>query len=66
VRKCPKNLSQDIQSPGRDLNPVTPEYKAGVLTTRPRRSVGRFCAATYVFLTSHACYVSSIPYPLCH
>jgi hypothetical protein len=26
-------------SPGRDLNPGLPEYTAGVLTTRPRRSV---------------------------
>jgi hypothetical protein len=34
-----KILSQDNRSPGRDLNPVPPEYEAGVLTTRPRRSV---------------------------
>jgi hypothetical protein len=31
-----KNL---ILSPGRDLNPVPPEYEAGVPSTRPRHSV---------------------------
>jgi hypothetical protein len=31
-------LSQDIPSSGRDLNPVPPEYEAGMLTTQPRRS----------------------------
>jgi hypothetical protein len=34
-----KILSQDNRSPGRDLNPVPPEYEAEVLITRPRRSV---------------------------
>jgi hypothetical protein len=34
-----KPLSQESWSPGRDLNPGTPEHEAGVLTTRPRRSV---------------------------
>jgi hypothetical protein len=34
-------LSQDSRSPGRDLNTGRPEYEAGVLTTRPRRSVRR-------------------------
>jgi hypothetical protein len=34
-----ETISQDSQSPGRDLNPEAPEYEAGVLTTRPRRSV---------------------------
>jgi hypothetical protein len=33
LRKTIKNVSQDSQSPGRDLNKGTPEYKAGVLTT---------------------------------
>jgi hypothetical protein len=28
-----KILSQDSLSPGRDLNPGSPEYEAGVLTT---------------------------------
>jgi hypothetical protein len=28
-----KNLSQDNQSPDRDLNPGPPKYKARVLTT---------------------------------
>jgi hypothetical protein len=39
LRKTMKNLSRDSQSPGRDLNPGHPEYEAGVLTTRSRRSV---------------------------
>jgi hypothetical protein len=30
---------QDSRSPGKHLNPVPPVYEAGVLTTRPRRSV---------------------------
>jgi hypothetical protein len=30
---------QDSRSPGLDLKPEPPEYEAGVLTTRPRRSV---------------------------
>jgi hypothetical protein len=29
------NLSQESQSPVRDLNPGPHEYEAGVLTTRP-------------------------------
>jgi hypothetical protein len=29
--------SQDSQSPGRDLNPESPEYEAGVLITRSQR-----------------------------
>jgi hypothetical protein len=39
LRKATKNLSKDTLSPGRDLNPELPEYEAGVLTTRQRRSV---------------------------
>jgi hypothetical protein len=34
-----KHLSHDSLYPGRDLNPEPPEYVAGVLTTRPGRSV---------------------------
>jgi hypothetical protein len=30
---------QDSRSPGRDFNPGPPDYEAGVLTNRPRRSV---------------------------
>jgi hypothetical protein len=37
--KTTTNLSQNSLSPGRDFNPGPPEYEAGVLTTRPRRSV---------------------------
>jgi hypothetical protein len=42
LRKTMKPLRQDSQSPGRDLNPGLPEYEAGVLTTRPRRSAHAF------------------------
>jgi hypothetical protein len=31
-----KSLSQDSRFPGRDLNSVSPEYEAGVLTSQPR------------------------------
>jgi hypothetical protein len=34
-----KTLSQNSRSPGRYLNPGPPEYEAGVLPTRLRRSV---------------------------
>jgi hypothetical protein len=34
----------DNQSPGRDLKPGLPEYGAGMLTTRRRRSVFPFCS----------------------
>jgi hypothetical protein len=37
LRKTTKTW--DNRSPCRDLNPVSPEYEAGVLTTRPRPSV---------------------------
>jgi hypothetical protein len=39
LRKTSKNLSQDSRFPGRDLNPGSSEYEAGVLTTQQRRSV---------------------------
>jgi hypothetical protein len=35
-RKTTKTLSQDNQSPSRDLDTGPPEYGAGVLTTRPQ------------------------------
>jgi hypothetical protein len=37
--KITKDFSQYSRSPGRDLKRGLPEYEAGVLTTRPRRSV---------------------------
>jgi hypothetical protein len=37
MRKTKKNLSQDSQSSGEDLNPGPPKYE-GVLTTRSLRS----------------------------
>jgi hypothetical protein len=38
LKKAAKTC-QDNRSPGRDLNPGTPECEAEVLTTRARRSV---------------------------
>jgi hypothetical protein len=35
------NLSQDSQSPGRDLDLGPPKYKAGVSTTQPQYLVRR-------------------------
>jgi hypothetical protein len=35
LMKTMKNLSQDNPSPGRDFNPIPPEYKAGLLTIGP-------------------------------
>jgi hypothetical protein len=50
LRKITKNLSHDSRSPGRVFNPRPPEYEAGVLTTRPRRSVNSYlkCYTEYV------------------
>jgi hypothetical protein len=39
IEKNHKNLSQDSPSPGRGMNPGPPEYEAGMLNTRPQRSV---------------------------
>jgi hypothetical protein len=39
LRKTTKHLSQDSQSPSRDLIAGPPAFEVGVLTTRPRRSV---------------------------
>jgi hypothetical protein len=38
LRKTTINLSQDSLSLGRELNPEPPEYEAGVLAIRLRRS----------------------------
>jgi hypothetical protein len=38
LRKTTKNLSQENQPPGRDLNAGPSEYEAQVLATRPRCS----------------------------
>jgi hypothetical protein len=35
-RKTMKNLSQDSRFLGQDLNPRSPKYENGVLTTQPR------------------------------
>jgi hypothetical protein len=39
MRKTTKTLNQDSRSPSRDLKQGLSEYKAGVLSTRPQRSV---------------------------
>jgi hypothetical protein len=39
LRKTTKRLTRDKQFPGRDLTAGHPEYKARMLTTRPRHSV---------------------------
>jgi hypothetical protein len=58
VRKSTKNFSHDGRSSGRDLNPVPPEYEAGVLTTRLQFSISRhsrpsaFSADISPFITS--------------
>jgi hypothetical protein len=38
LRKTMNNLSQGNRSQDRDLNPGYPDYRAEILTTRPRRS----------------------------
>jgi hypothetical protein len=38
-RKTTKNVSQDSQSPGQDLNLGSLEYKARMLTTQPQHSI---------------------------
>jgi hypothetical protein len=39
LRKITETLDQDSRSPGRDLNLGPTDNDAGVLTTRPRRSI---------------------------
>jgi hypothetical protein len=43
LSKTTKTLSQDSRISDRDLNLGPREYGAGVLTTRPRRSVADYC-----------------------
>jgi hypothetical protein len=38
-----RNLSQNGQSLGRDLNQGPPKYEAGMITTRPQRLVFQRC-----------------------
>jgi hypothetical protein len=38
-RKTTRNVSQDTQSPGRNLNPGPPQNEAGFLTIQLRHSV---------------------------
>jgi hypothetical protein len=46
LKKTTKTLSQDNRSLGRNLSLGFTEYEAGVLTTRPRRSVWHSYADT--------------------
>jgi hypothetical protein len=39
LRKTTKNLGHDSRSRGRDLNPGSPVYEAGVLVALPKRLV---------------------------
>jgi hypothetical protein len=39
IRKSMRYLSKDNRSPVRDLKAGPPEYEAGILAVRPRRSV---------------------------
>jgi hypothetical protein len=55
LKKITKNLSQDSRPPVRDLKPGAPEYKAGVLATRPRRSVTKWKILIFTIATVH-CY----------
>jgi hypothetical protein len=45
-------MCQDCRCPGRDLNPTPPEYEAGVLSTRPLRSVEHHKNLTRTLLTT--------------
>jgi hypothetical protein len=47
LRNTMKNVNQRGRYPGRDLSPGRAEYKAEVLTNRPRRSVNRLSDAEY-------------------
>lgn len=39
LRNNKENLSQDIRSSAQNVNPQPLEYKAGMITTQPRRSL---------------------------
>jgi hypothetical protein len=59
-----KNLSEDSRSTGRDLNPGLPEYEAGVLISRPRRSVRRHYNEQQHIkgtFTDAYCYICEVP-----
>jgi hypothetical protein len=49
TEKNHENLSNDSPSPGRDFNPGSPEYEAGVLTAGRRRSL-KTCGFEYDLL----------------
>jgi hypothetical protein len=54
------HLSQDNWSPGRDLKPAPPEYKAEVLTTRPQCSVLHYNGSTIMVTIMFKCEVVSL------
>jgi hypothetical protein len=56
--KITKHLRQDNQSPGRNVNPGPPEYEAGLLITRSRRSVG-WWLTSFLDITQIKPYVMS-------
>jgi hypothetical protein len=59
LRRTTRNLSQDNRSPDWDLNRGPPIHKAGVLTTRPRRSVvAGWATVTVAMLWDHFCLES--------
>jgi hypothetical protein len=66
VRKITKYLSRYSRSPGRNLNPGPPEYEAGVLTIRPRRSVSYllFHLVLYSNLVSYRLHIYLVIYLL--
>jgi hypothetical protein len=51
AKKTTRNLSQDRQSPGRDMNLGPPEYKAAVLTIQPRCLVLCYFFLNFLFTT---------------
>lgn len=46
-----ENLSPNIRTPSRDLNPIPLEYRAGIPTTWPRRSVPDILLCLQKFVT---------------
>jgi hypothetical protein len=60
LRKTTKNLSEDSQSPGRELYPGPPEYEAGVLAIRPRRSVMLCWEVIFVYIKNHTKLINTL------
>jgi hypothetical protein len=58
LRKTTKRRSESSQSCGRDLNPESPEYKAGVLITRLLFSVRNLSDTDFIIIPSGGMTVS--------